>query len=270
MHRRAYRMLPTVFPLSGTEDSFDGQEAEGALKNLLVPNLMGKQLRLTEKKDDIEETDTAEALAMVLEGHHDLSLIILDTGSRFRGGSENDAADTAKFVSLCEQYAEMTGATVLLVTHTNKQGGANQNVIRGSSALVDNARFAMTMEPNDDSNKVKFRVVKNNYGPVSGNVTFERCDDGQLKLVSETEATLEAALVNLGGKEQEIIDFVRQRADQNDPVTIRELCRTHKSLFDLSETKLVAGIEALISKVRLKDVKVGNRRELHPVVEVES
>jgi hypothetical protein len=60
------------------------------------------------------------------------ALIVIDTLARSMvGGDENSAEDMGLLIAAAERIRQATGATVILVHHVNKQGGA-----RGSTALL--------------------------------------------------------------------------------------------------------------------------------------
>ena len=94
---------------------------------------------------EVRPTGLVERLAKTIAPLTDLRLIVIDPAARFRGGEENAAEDTTRFVEAIETLAKRTGAAVLVVHHTNKvsmQGGEqNQSASRGSSALTDGVRL---------------------------------------------------------------------------------------------------------------------------------
>ena len=62
------------------------------------------------------------------------SLIVIDTVARaLLGADENSATDIGKFVRACDAIKEHTGAAVLGIHHSGKDGGKG---MRGSSALL--------------------------------------------------------------------------------------------------------------------------------------
>ena len=126
-----------------------------------------------------------------------LKLVIVDPASRFRGGDENFAQDTTRFIEALEQVREKTGATVLVAHHTNKWSGnaeeQSQGAARGSSAFSDGVRWQMNLKSlnakaardrgiPDELRKsyVEAEIVKNNYGPPTGSLLLKRGDGGFL------------------------------------------------------------------------------------------
>jgi RecA-family ATPase len=90
------------------------------------------------------------------------SLIILDPQSRFAGpDAEIDNAAATRFVQSLERIAGDAGASLIWSHHTNKlsrKGGEIEaNAGRGSSALVDGARWqaALGAERLDDTDEIK-------------------------------------------------------------------------------------------------------------------
>lgn len=91
----------------------------------------------------------------------EVDLIIVDPVSRFRGGEENLAVDTTRFVQALQMFTSQLNATVLCLHHVNKgakSNGTGQNNARGSSALVDGVRLVMEL------NQLSEDEVKKLYG----------------------------------------------------------------------------------------------------------
>ena len=124
----------------------------------------------------------------------EVGLVIIDPVSRFRGGEENSAPDTTRFVQTIQLLSEQLNSTVLLVHHVNKNAkvnGTGQNNARGSSALVDGVRLVMELNAlSDKEMKDQFNitpgtkellslsVVKSNYSKKIMPITVEKTDDG--------------------------------------------------------------------------------------------
>ncbi|MCT1353841.1 MULTISPECIES: AAA family ATPase [unclassified Gordonia (in: high G+C Gram-positive bacteria)] len=78
---------------------------------------------------DTRTTDVAEAAALAEQFH--AALVILDTRSKCTiGMEENSNTDQAKAVAAAEQISEASGATVLVIHHTGRDG----NNPRGATA----------------------------------------------------------------------------------------------------------------------------------------
>lgn len=74
-----------------------------------------------------------------------VALVVFDTLSRcFVGGEENSAKDIGKLIEGADRIRKQTGATVLLVHHTTKDGNSE----RGSSALRGSADVMLGVSAN--------------------------------------------------------------------------------------------------------------------------
>jgi DNA-binding transcriptional ArsR family regulator len=116
---------------------------------------------------DASEPETVMAALEELTKDLDGSpkLIVLDTLARcFLGGDENSARDMGTFIEACDEIRKRTGAAVLLVHHTGKDG----DLERGSSALRAGADVMIKAEREDDGSKDGGQVV----------LTFEKRKDG--------------------------------------------------------------------------------------------
>jgi hypothetical protein len=171
-------------------------------QNLYLHSMVGQDNQMTCVKPgarEAERTDYADRLIATVEGIENLKLIILDPASRFRGGSENDAQDSTRFIEACEYVAQQTGATVLILHHANKgsmQQGTEQtqSAARGSSAFTDGIRWQMNLAtlskdeasgagiPDDQRGLyLSARITKNNYAPPQlGAVFMKRGEHGFL------------------------------------------------------------------------------------------
>lgn len=118
-------------------------------------------------------------------------LIVIDHARLAMGGDPNAADHVTALTRELQHIAAETGAAVLLLAHSPKSAhgkdGASAADVAGSSAFVDNNRFAfiMTTMPEQDAKKhgipadtrhnyVRLDVVKNNYGPTGGSHWFMR------------------------------------------------------------------------------------------------
>jgi len=195
LHRRVYRVF---------NENEDYRNAIFDLhQNLYINSMTGMDNLMTIKgpNGEVVETNYLQQLIMVTEQIPNLSLIIIDPLSRFRGGDEIDNVAATRFVTAIEQLAKITGATVLLVHHVNKSSirdsaSAGQTASRGASALVDGVRWNANLFPmteaeakqfkihkNERLNYVKLDVVKNNYTPPIGPTWFKRGNYGVLTCV---------------------------------------------------------------------------------------
>lgn len=164
------------------------------IKSMLTENNL-----MTHANDrrEIVPTDYVDRLILTAKQIPNLRLIVIDPASRFRGGDEIAAQDTTRFVEVLERLRSATGATVLLVHHTNK-GSMNaedvtQAAARGSSALTDGVRWQMNINkltkpqakdhgiPETDRDKyVLATITKNNGAPPQPPVVLLRGPGGVL------------------------------------------------------------------------------------------
>lgn len=127
-------------------------------------------------------------------------LIIIDPLRRMHNGDENNSSEMTVFVVAMEQLARATGAAVLGLHHANRASsadGGSQNAARGSSALVDGARWQMNLSRMDektaqscmlsDSERALYVAVdfpKTNYIAPRPRCWLKRKPGGQLALAS--------------------------------------------------------------------------------------
>ncbi len=77
------------------------------------------------------DRDAVRGLMQVLRGLEPRLLVVDTLATAFSGADENSARDMGTFNTTCQRIIQATGATVLVVHHTGKQGDDE----RGSSAL---------------------------------------------------------------------------------------------------------------------------------------
>lgn len=134
-------------------------------------------------------------------------LLVVDTLTRFHGLDENDARDAKILMASLEKLAALSGAAVLYLHHVNKASAVNglaglQQAARGSSVLVDNARWlsfiaSMTQEEAqdngiDEANRwqyARWNVSKQNYGAGGEDRWYKRGAGGLLMPVTMPETT---------------------------------------------------------------------------------
>ena len=125
-------------------------------------------------------------------------LVILDTLTRFHKLDENSAQDMNALLAQLERLAAESGASILFLHHTSKAAVVNgqatlQQAARGSSVLVDNARWSaflavMTEQeargfdvpPAERLNYVRWNISKQNYGPAIADIWYHREEGGVL------------------------------------------------------------------------------------------
>lgn len=174
-------------------------------KNLILRSMVGENNLMTETNQsrEVQQTIYVDRLIATATQIPDLKLIIIDPASRFRGGNENEAQDTTRFVEAIERVAQATGATILIAHHTNKGSmqatEANQNASRGSSALTDGVRWQMNLAGMSEKEAKEFginpverhyylsaTITKNNYAPPQQGIMLKRGEGGYLHQIAMT------------------------------------------------------------------------------------
>ena len=147
LHRRGRRLLQHYETLGHHLD----RTALG--ERLHVVSRTGEDSLLTRvgPESEMSRTPLVGRLIATARRITDLRLILLDPSSRWRGGRANDEDHSTRFVEVLEHIRDETGATVLVSLHANKAsirdpGEADQSMVRGSSALVDGARWVLAMQ----------------------------------------------------------------------------------------------------------------------------
>jgi hypothetical protein len=191
MHLRAQRILRHLKNLGVT---IDPALLAANLQFVDMTGLGAENMLVKAQHLGAIPTDLVEHIAREI-GQADI--IALDTMSRFSGASENDNTAGAVFISACETIAKLTGAAILVLSHTGKavarEGIVDQYVSRGASAFSDNARSVVVLaSPLKDAMK-RFEIdpaavergdlfrlahVKSNYAKRAPDVYFKRLDDG--------------------------------------------------------------------------------------------
>lgn len=129
-------------------------------------------------------------------------LAIFDTLTRFHKLDENSALDMGRLIARMEHLALKSQASVLFLHHTSKASAVNgqaglQQAARGSSVLVDNARWSAYLTPMTDAEArafgvsqeereafVRWNISKQNYGPAIPDVWYRRAEGGALQAVT--------------------------------------------------------------------------------------
>ncbi|WP_323509723.1 helicase RepA family protein [Glaciimonas sp. CA11.2] len=202
IHRRLHNVVASLGQTSPTKIS-DIESRVHAKSMTGIDNQMTRSL----PAGSVTLTDYADRLILTANQITNLKLIIIDPASRFRGGNENAAEDTTRFVESLERVCQQTGATVLVLHHANKisqsAGEANQNASRGSSAMTDGVRWQMNLSrPSKEDARKSYgipenlrhnyllaAVTKNNYGPPQNDVVLMRGEHGILHVSNEHLST---------------------------------------------------------------------------------
>lgn len=218
IHRRLHRI---VFETGGHRESAP-ENYKRLAENLHIKSMVGEDNLMTifdSGSREVRPTAYPKRLIEAAKAIPNLKLIVIDPGSRFRGGEENSSQDTTRFIEMLEAISQATGANVLVAHHANKMSidgrEPSQSAQRGSSAFTDGVRWQMNLAaptPNQlssvgasESDKRYYllaTVVKNNYGPPGENVLLKRVEDGYLIRVepSSTWANRDNDTLELIGK----------------------------------------------------------------------
>jgi len=166
---------------------------------LFIKSMVSHNNLMTEGQQHRSVASTGYADRLILSANQipDLRLIVIDPASRFRGGDENTAQDTTRFVEELERIRMATGATILILHHTNKgsmsQDAPGQGASRGSSALTDGVRWQMNLNRLtaeaakrwgfSEEQRKKYlvaTVTKSNYGKPIDPILLRQGDHGVL------------------------------------------------------------------------------------------
>jgi hypothetical protein len=213
---------------------------------------------VTEERGKAVLTAQFAAVRELLRAIPDLALVVLDPLQCFVHADVNaDPQAAAIVMATLNMLAAETGATVLATHHVRKEKEAPKNaqearhLIRGSSALVDQSRFAIVLWPPDGADArricttldahyapnavVQGAVVKSNDGADRSTWTLLRGPTGMLRDVSHLlnaqrgsrEQQLAALLVAIAGAARDGRPFTRtglnslyqRRSELGEPLT---------------------------------------------------
>ena len=158
----------------------DDVRRRAAARTLVLPLAgTGDNRLVTENPNDrtVTKSDRAGELLAYLESKappEGWALVLVDPFSRFAGmDAETDNAAATRTMEVLEELTKLRGDPAVLVTHHTRKrgkddgGGDPVELIRGSSAIKDAARWAVMLDadPEDDDGKRRavLRIVKSNY-----------------------------------------------------------------------------------------------------------
>jgi hypothetical protein len=81
--------------------------------------------------------------------------VIFDTLARSHALKVNDPGDMGFLIGIFEDISKETGASILILAHTNKADLEGKDKVAGAAQLTDNARFVMTLKNKKASNDIK-------------------------------------------------------------------------------------------------------------------
>lgn len=162
-------------------------------ENLVLLPMAGESCTLL---SDSRPTALFDELLAVSQGAR---LVIIDPLRRMHCGDENNSSDMTHFVVAMEKLARATGAAVLGLHHANRASTADtasQHAARGSSALVDGARWQLNLSRMDEktaeqhliseaerAHYVALDFAKTNYLPPRPRCWLKRGPGGRFSLV---------------------------------------------------------------------------------------
>ncbi|MEX2531433.1 MAG: AAA family ATPase [Gemmatimonadota bacterium] len=145
---------------------------------------------------EVRHTHLVRRMIATAQQIPDLRAIVVDPISRSRGGRANTEEDATRFVEALEVIRRETGATVLGLHHISQTGireGGGQEIVRGSTALVDGVRWVATLQrlrrdqakdyglqEDEASRYLRFEIPKSNYSPPFSGMWLRREAGGVL------------------------------------------------------------------------------------------
>lgn len=261
---------------------------DALFKNLIIVPRVAENNLLTAGTPYSREVELTEIVDRVIADAlqlPDLKLIVIDPVSRFRGGDENSAQDTTRFVEALEKIAKATGAAVIAAHHSNKSAmnssEPSQSASRGSSALTDGVRWQMNLTTFSEKDAKNFgipveekgfhltaTITKNNYAPPQPSAYLKRREGGYLDksdlmpLAQAKAETLQASIIELVSAERKAnrkyskTAFTNQFAGEDGPLktgnnkvrdVVQELLDCRRLTLD-SAKKLALPVRAKIKK----------------------
>jgi RecA-family ATPase len=268
IHRRLHR-IQNHLTMAG-----HGSALAPLKDRLFIFSTIGTDTLLTKKGQtgEVSATVTVDRIAALARQVPDLRLIVIDPGSRFRGGEENSNEDATRFVEALEKLAQQTGATVMLAHHANKisssTGDVSQGASRGASALTDGLRWQMNLNRPTDAQATAFNlpkdalgnfvaatVTKTNYSAIPEPVLLERGQDGYLSAVNAAQAKANA-------EQKTIVSILRVLQGLAKPISARTLEDRHGGIKNPLKMSKQRVREVLALAIERGYVEGGERKPL--------
>ncbi|NJK82124.1 MAG: AAA family ATPase [Chloroflexaceae bacterium] len=103
---------------------------------------------------ELMDAPQIDDLILTLQAHQ-IKLVVIDTLSQCSGGAEENGSDMTRLAAACNRIAHTTGAAVVVIHHTTKDG----KHYRGHSSLKDNTYGFFDVAKEDDViNLAKIRI----------------------------------------------------------------------------------------------------------------
>lgn len=236
IQRRLWRVVTQL----REDDELTPEDEVRARYNLKVLPRVAENNRLTYLADGaVCGTGRAHAIAATANQLNEPKLVVLDPVARFRGGEENNNEHATRFIEEAERLRESTGATVIMVHHVNKAGlvagseGISAEGVRGASALLDGARWAMAMGTlkkeeagkfgidRDDAGKyVRLEAVKNNYAAPWPGLWLRRLSGGVMVESNIRKKDADDAKAEWRGRVLEsVLVLLEEKQDRGETIT---------------------------------------------------
>lgn len=155
--------------------------------------------------------ENQQAIDCLLKESDGQRLVILDTLRRFHLADENSSGQMSHLLSVLENVAKKTGCTFLYLHHSPKYASINgfgdqQAASRGSSVLVDNARYQANLVGMTVSEAHEFHIPKEEvwkYVKFVGTKVNYKAKGGETWLYRDHGGVLTRANVNTNNDVQQ-------------------------------------------------------------------
>jgi RecA-family ATPase len=276
LHRRGLILLAHHAPDARTRELIG--ERLHVVSRVAADNLM----TASSADGEVRKTAFVERLIEAALPIPNLRLIALDPVSRFRGGRANHEEDATRFVEANEAIREATGATVLGLAHVSQAGikeGGGQEIVRGSTALVDGVRWVATLQrlqrkkamdyglrEEEADRYLRFEIPKSNYTPPFPGLWLRREAGGMIvpcELEERTEARQQA---KAEGRYSDVVERLQELLLKQGPMTrnrIRSYCG-RSGLLGAGDQTVRSIIERALQDGSLFERPRGKDVELHP------
>lgn len=269
LHRRGHTLLDRYA-------IHDGARRKVA-EELFIVSRVGKDNRLTTAtgEGDVVRTPILPRLIEAVRTIPNLRLIIIDPVSRFRGGNANNEEHATRFVEVLEEIRSETGATILGLHHMSQAGiraGGGQEIVRGSTALVDGVRWVATLQPprgeqarkfggSDARQYLRLEVPKSNYARPFDGMWLRREASGVI-----VRATLQGdPSARKAEREYEaILGRLRRLLGREDPLT-RNQIRNHSGLNGPLGASDQTVRDVIKQALRVRDLRIDDDGTVHSV-----
>ena len=116
-------------------------------ENFEIVSLYGTGVKVYDPNSKNDYT-TSKWINYITKFAENKKLVVIDTLRRFHTAEENSSGEMSEVLNVFEKISKKTGTAFLLIHHTNKAGAKasdEQTSSRGSSAIIDNARYQIAM-----------------------------------------------------------------------------------------------------------------------------